>query len=89
MTKSDLRARPIHHHNLDNIEAHITIVFAALAVARHLQHATGWTIKHLVKHLRPLRSAIIHVNGQSLVVPPRITEETTTILNRINPNTGH
>ena len=89
MTKSDLRARPVHHHELDNIEAHITIVFAALAVARHLQHATGWTIKHLVKHLRPLRSAIIQVNGGQLVAPPQIDADTTTLLNRINQDTGH
>ena len=36
MSKSDLRARPIFHHTRDAIEAHLTIVFAALAVARYL-----------------------------------------------------
>ena len=34
MSKSDLRARPIFHHTRDAIEAHLTIVFAALGVAR-------------------------------------------------------
>ena len=33
MSKSDLKARPIYHHKRDSIEAHPTIVFAALAVA--------------------------------------------------------
>ncbi len=52
MSKSDLRARPIFHHKKDSIEAHLTIVFAALAVSRWLERATGWTIKKLVKTLR-------------------------------------
>ena len=34
MSKTDLRARPMFHHTRDAIEAHLTIVFAALAVAR-------------------------------------------------------
>ena len=34
MSKTDLRARPIYHHKRDSIEAHITVVMAALAVSR-------------------------------------------------------
>ncbi len=34
MSKTDLRARPIFHHKKDSIEAHLTVVFAALAVTR-------------------------------------------------------
>lgn len=34
MVKSDLRARPIFHHKHDAIEAHLTVVSAALAVSR-------------------------------------------------------
>jgi len=33
MSKSDLRARPVCHRKRDSIEAHLTIVFAALAVS--------------------------------------------------------
>ena len=32
MSKHDLKARPIYHHKRESIEAHLTIVFAALAV---------------------------------------------------------
>ena len=49
MSKSDLRARPIFHHTRESIEAHLTIVFAALAVARYLQDATGMSIKKIVR----------------------------------------
>ena len=33
MSKTDLRARPIFHHDRDAIEAHLSIVFAALALS--------------------------------------------------------
>ena len=39
MTKGDLRARPVFHHLREAIEAHLTVVFASLAVAPHLHLA--------------------------------------------------
>jgi transposase len=30
MSKHDLQARPVYHHKHESIEAHLTIVFAAL-----------------------------------------------------------
>ena len=60
MTKGDLRARPVFHHQREAIEAHLTVVFAALAVARHLQDATGTSIKKIVQTLRTARSATDH-----------------------------
>ena len=33
MSKHDLQGRPIYHHARESIEAHLTIVFAALAVS--------------------------------------------------------
>ena len=52
MSKTDLRARPIYHHKRDSIEAHLTIVMAALAVSHWLERQTGWSIRKLVKTLR-------------------------------------
>ena len=69
MAKSDLRARPIFHRERDAIEAHLTVVFAALAVSRHLQDTTGASIKKLIRTLRPLRTAHIDVGGH----PPTCT----------------
>jgi hypothetical protein len=43
MSKSDLQARPIYHR--DSIEAHLTIVLAALAVSRWIEDTTGWSIR--------------------------------------------
>ena len=40
MSKHDLRARPVFHHTHDATWAHLTVVMAALAVARYLQEVT-------------------------------------------------
>ena len=55
MSKHDLRARPVFHHTRDAIEAHLTVVMASLAVARHLQDATGISIARIVRELRSCR----------------------------------
>ena len=59
MTKTDLAARPVFHRLRDSIEAHLTIVFAALAVSREAQARTGVSINKIVKTLQPLRTATI------------------------------
>ena len=82
MTKSDLRARPVFDHQREAIDAHLTIVFAALAVARHLQDATGVTIKKLVQTLRPLRSVIIAIGDQTIPADPTPGPDARTILDR-------
>jgi hypothetical protein len=52
MSKSDLRARPIYHHKRESIEAHLTIVMAALAVSHWLERTTDISIKRIVQTLR-------------------------------------
>lgn len=64
MAKSDFKARPVFHRKRDSIEAHLTIVLAALAIGKSIEIQTGVSIKHLVKLLRPVRSGIVMVNGQ-------------------------
>ena len=63
MSKTDLRARPMFHRTRDAIEAHLTIVFTALAVSREVQNRTGLAIRNVIRQLRPLRSATIAING--------------------------
>jgi transposase len=82
MSKTDLRARPMFHHRRESIEAHLTIVFAALAVARHLQQATGISIKKLVTTLRPLRQITITIAGQTITADPKIPADVQDLLSR-------
>jgi hypothetical protein len=87
MTKSDLRARTVSRHQREAIEAHLTVVFAALAVVRHLQAATGTSIKRIAQALRMARSATIEINGQHLTLDPDITDAARDILKQLE--TGH
>ena len=72
MSKTDLAARPMFVRTRDAIEAHLTIVFTALAVAREAQNRTGLAIRNVIRQLRPLRSATIAVNGAVQAFPPTI-----------------
>jgi Transposase DDE domain len=83
MTKSDLRARPVFHHQRDAIEAHLSVVFAALAVGRDLQSRAGISVKKLVQTLRTARSATIEINGQRMTLDPELTRPACAILNRV------
>ena len=49
------QARPIYHRTRDWIEAHLTIVFVALAVSRWIEYQTGWSIREFVKTARRYR----------------------------------
>ncbi|MDT3446867.1 IS1634 family transposase [Pseudofrankia sp. BMG5.37] len=66
MSKSDLAARPIYHHKRESIDAHLTIVFAALAVVRHVEERTGWSIRKFVRTARRYRTIQIRAGGQIL-----------------------
>lgn len=61
MSKHDLRARPIYHHKRESIDAHLAIVLAALAVTRHIETTTGWSIKKFVRTVRRYRTVQIRV----------------------------
>jgi hypothetical protein len=89
MAKGDLQARPIFHHKKDSIDAHLAIVFAALAAARRLQTRTGVTIKKLVRALRPLRSVTMTIAGEQVTAHLRLDAETSELLARIPDFTGH
>src|SRR5690625_2753156 len=84
MAKSDLDARPSFHHTRQAIEAHLTGVFASLAVARYMYAQTGITTPKIVKALKPLQEVTITVAGQQITANPEITEENRRILTHLN-----
>ncbi|HZK05125.1 MAG TPA: MIT C-terminal domain-containing protein [Actinomycetaceae bacterium] len=85
MTKTDLRARPMFHHQHDSIHAHLTIVFTALAVARHLQDATGFSIRRLVRALRPLRDVTVNIAGHEITATTPAEGDAAAILDSLDP----
>ena len=84
MSKTDLRARPTFVRTRDAIEAHLTIVFTALAVSREIQQRTGLAIRNVTRQLRPLRSATIVSNGAEQTLPPAIPDEQQALLHAIS-----
>ena len=83
MSKTDLRARPMFARTKDAIEAHLTIVFAALTISREIQTRTGLAIRNVLRQLRPLRSATIATNGAEQPFPPAVRTEQQAILDAI------
>jgi hypothetical protein len=84
MSKTDLRARPMFHRTRDAIEAHLTIVFTALAVSREVQARTGLAIRNVIRQLRPLRSATLAINGTRQTYAPAIPADQQAILDALH-----
>jgi Transposase DDE domain len=75
MSKSDLAARPIYHHKRESIEAHLTIVFAALAVSRLIEDRTGWSIRKFVRTARRYRTVHIRAGQQLLTAEDPLPDD--------------
>ena len=87
MAKSDLRARPIYHRKRDAIEAHLTIVLAALGISKQIEFQTGISIKQFVKILRPIRSGLLVINGNELLLEPVVPASAKSIIDKLS--SGH
>ena len=78
MSKHDLRARPIYHRKRDSIEAHLSVVLAALAITRLIEDRTGWSIKKFVRTTRRYRTVEIRAGNQTLTaedpLPPDLRD---------------
>ena len=84
MSKHDLAARPIYHHKRESIEAHLTIVFAALAVARLLEETTGWSIRRFVRTARRYRTVQIRAGTQLLTAQDPVPNDLNDAITNIN-----
>jgi len=90
MSKTDLRARPIFARTRDAIEAHLTIVFTALAVSREVQNRSGRSLRRVLRTLKPLRSATVTINGITTTIPPGLNPEEKALLDALQePNPRH
>ena len=68
----------IYHRKRESIDAHLTIVFAALAVTRFIEARTGWSIKRFVRTARRYRTIEIRAGQHILTaedpLPPDLRE---------------
>lgn len=84
MSKHDLKARPIYHHKRESIEAHLSIVFAALAITRVVESATSWSIKKFVRTARRFRTVQIRVGHHTVTAEDPIPVDLRDALAQIN-----
>jgi hypothetical protein len=88
MAKSDLQARPVYHHLRESIEAHLTIVFAALAVSRWIETTTGWSIRRFVKTARRYRTIEIQAGDRLITAADPLPADLSQALSQIHHNGG-
>jgi hypothetical protein len=84
MSKHDLQARPIFHHKRESIQAHLAVVFAALAITRHIETSTGWSIKKFVTTTRRYREVVIEVGDQLITAADPLPDDLHTAINAIS-----
>jgi len=84
MSKQDLQARPIYARKRESIEAHLTIVFAALAITRLIEERTGWSIKKFVRTARRYRTVQIRAGKQILTAADPLPRDLRDALALIN-----
>jgi Transposase DDE domain len=88
MSKHDLQARPIYHRQRDSIDAHLTIVFAALAISRWIEDRTGWSIKKFVRTGRRYRTIEIQADGHTITAADPLPDDLRDALDAINRASG-
>ena len=59
ISKSDLKARPVFHTVKERIEAHLTIVFASLAVIRLVEKTTGKSVQKVLWLLDQVKEVVM------------------------------
>jgi len=65
----------VHHRTRHSIEAHLTIVLAALAVSRWMEAATGWPIRRFVRTARRDRTIQIQADDHIITAADPLPED--------------
>ena len=89
MSKHDLRARPVYHHKRESIDAHLAVVFAALAISHRIEARTGWTIKKFFHSLRRYRTVKINTGSHILTAEDPLPEDIRQALTAIHTEGAH
>ena len=89
MSKHDLQARPIYHHTRESIEAHLSIVVAAMAVSHWIETQTGWSIKKFVRTARRYRTVHIKAGRQTLTAADPLPDDLRDALAKISSRLEH
>ena len=89
MSKSDLATRPIFHYKEDAIKAHMLICFVALALSRHMELATGLSLRKIVDLLWTVTEAHIidTVTNEPFILTAEIPEPVHKLIKKLGCHT--
>lgn len=80
----DLQVRPVYHHKRESIDAHLSIVFASLAVSHYIETQTGWSIKNSCE-----QTVQIKADRQLLTAVDPLPEDLRHAITKINDGHAH
>jgi transposase len=89
MSKHDLKARPIYHRKRESIDAHLGVVFAALAVSHWIEQRTGWSIRKFVRTFRRYRQVTINTGTLQVAAEQSLPEDERAILAKLHRQGAH
>lgn len=84
MAKSDLAVRPVYHRLRESIDAHLTIVFAAMAVSHWIETTTGWSIKKFITTARRYRTTWAKLGNQTVPIRKPLPDDLREALTKID-----
>ena len=89
----DVQARPASPPDLppqrESIEAHLSIVVAAMAVSHWIETQTGWSIKKFVRTARRYRTVQIKAGRQTLTAADPLPDDLRDALAKISTDNEH
>jgi hypothetical protein len=75
----DVQTRPAGQAGLppqrESIDAHLAVVFAALAISHRIEARTGWTIKKFVRALRRYRAVKINTGSHTVTAEDPLPDD--------------
>jgi hypothetical protein len=73
----------------ESIEAHLTVVFGAMAVSHYIEHQTGWSIKKFVRTARRYRTVEIKAGRQTLTAADPLSNDLRDVIAKISGQLEH
>jgi hypothetical protein len=90
MSAHDLTVGPADHHQRQSIDAHLTTVFAALAVSRWIESRTGWSIENFVRTAHRCRTVHIRAGDHNITAADPLPDDLRDALDQIHgPKSAH
>lgn len=82
MAKSDIATRPVFHHKLDAVHAHMVVCFIALTIGKYIEITTRKSLRNVIDILWQVTEAHIKddTTGEEFVMQSKLEEEVRNLL---------